>query len=95
MPGIERAPRAAQRLLRFQHDGEFGEIEAADIDQRAGALLPPQSLSHARRRRRLRASVTAVNGGGRCQFRRERAFAGGPCLQRHWFLALPFLFEYL
>ena len=37
--GVERAPRGAQRLVRFQHHGELGEIEAADIDQRAGALL--------------------------------------------------------
>ena len=36
---VERAPRRAQRLLRLQHHGEFGEIEAPDIDQRAGALL--------------------------------------------------------
>ena len=28
-----------QRLFRLQHDGEFGEVEAADIDQRAGARL--------------------------------------------------------
>ena len=35
--GIKRAPRGAQRLFGLQHDGEFGEIEAADMDQRAGA----------------------------------------------------------
>ena len=35
---IERAPRRAQRLVRFQHHGEFGEIKATDIDQRTGAL---------------------------------------------------------
>ena len=34
--GIKRAPRRAQRLFGLQHDGEFGEIEAADMDQRAG-----------------------------------------------------------
>ena len=35
--GIKRAPRGTQRLFGLQHDGEFGEIEAADMDQRAGA----------------------------------------------------------
>ncbi len=37
--GVKRAPRGAQRLVRLQHDGELGEIEAPDIDQRSGALL--------------------------------------------------------
>ena len=37
--GIERATRGFQRLLGLQHDGEFGEIEAAHIDQRAGSGL--------------------------------------------------------
>ena len=37
--GVEDAARLPQRLLRFQHQREFGEIEAADIDQRAGAVL--------------------------------------------------------
>jgi hypothetical protein len=37
--GIERAPRGAQRLIRLQHHGEFGEIESADENQRAGAEL--------------------------------------------------------
>ena len=36
---IERAPRGAQRLVRLQHHGELGEIEAAHIGQRSGALL--------------------------------------------------------
>ena len=35
--GIKRAPCGAQRLFGLQHDGEFGEIEAADMDQRTGA----------------------------------------------------------
>jgi hypothetical protein len=33
------APRATQWLVRLQHDGEFRQIEAPDIDQRTGALL--------------------------------------------------------
>ena len=28
-----------ERLVGLQHDGEFREIEAPDMDQRAGALL--------------------------------------------------------
>ena len=39
MPGIEGAPRGAQRLLRLEHHGELGEIEAADEDEPAGAEL--------------------------------------------------------
>jgi len=35
--GNEGAARQGQRLLGFQHHGKFGEVEAADIDQRAGA----------------------------------------------------------
>ena len=87
--GIEGAPRLPQRLVRFQHHGEFGEIEAPDIDQRAGALLGRDrcrmregvaqfAQAHQRERRRQR------------QFRRQRA---SPRLQRHWLLLS--LFEYL
>ena len=62
--GIERAPRLRQRLVRLQHHGEFGKIEAPDIDQRAGALLGRDRLSHARRRRPTSRRRTSVNGGG-------------------------------
>jgi hypothetical protein len=44
-PGIEGTPRGPQRLLRLQHDRKFREIEAADMNQRAGAFL----RGHARR----------------------------------------------
>ena len=37
--GVKRAPGRAQRLLRLQHHGEFGEVEAADMNERAGALV--------------------------------------------------------
>jgi hypothetical protein len=40
---IQRAARAAQRLLGFQDEREFHQIEAADMNQRAGAFL----LGHA------------------------------------------------
>ena len=39
MPGIERAPGGRERLVRLEHDREFGEIETADEHQRAGAEL--------------------------------------------------------
>ena len=38
-PGIERAPGGGQRLLGFQHEREFDEIEATDVNERGGALL--------------------------------------------------------
>ena len=37
--GIERPARRPQWLIRFQHHGELGEIETADIDQRSGTPL--------------------------------------------------------
>ena len=37
-PAIERAPRAPERLFRLQHDGEFREIEAAHMHERARPL---------------------------------------------------------
>src|SRR5712691_625247 len=37
--GIEGAARGAQRLVRLEHDREFGEVEAADMHQGSGALL--------------------------------------------------------
>ena len=37
--GIERPPCFQQRLIRFQHHREFGEVEAPDIDQSPGAPL--------------------------------------------------------
>ena len=37
--GIDDAARLPERLVGLQHDGELGEIEAPDLDQRAGALL--------------------------------------------------------
>jgi len=63
--GIERATRSAQRLLRFQHQREFGEIEAPDMDQRARALFRRERVgvgesvahfaqAHRRERRRQR-----------------------------------------
>ena len=36
-PGVHGAARRAQRLFRLQHHREFGEVETADIDQRACA----------------------------------------------------------
>ncbi len=45
--GIERAPCRAQGLVGLQHHGEFGQIEAADKDQRAGALVAGDDLPHA------------------------------------------------
>ena len=30
--GIQCAPRRAQRLIRLQHHGEFGEVETADVN---------------------------------------------------------------
>ena len=38
-PGIERAAGRPQRLLGLQHDRELDEIEAAHVNERAGALL--------------------------------------------------------
>ena len=32
---VKRAPRRTQWLFGLQHDGKFGEIEAADVNQRA------------------------------------------------------------
>ena len=37
--GIEGAARGRERLFGLQHDGELGEIEAADENQRSGAQL--------------------------------------------------------
>jgi hypothetical protein len=37
--GVECPSRCPQWLVRFQHHGELGKIETADIDQRAGAPL--------------------------------------------------------
>ena len=36
--GIDDAPRLPERLVGLQHNGEFGEVETPDIDQRAGAV---------------------------------------------------------
>ena len=38
-PQVERTPRRAQRLVRLQHDGELGKIEASDIDQSSCPLF--------------------------------------------------------
>ena len=61
--GIERAPRLRQRLLRLQHHGEFGEIEAPDIDQRAGALLGRDRFCMREGVAQF-AQAHGVNGGG-------------------------------
>ena len=37
--GIECPAGLQQRLLGLEHNGKFGKIEAADIDQRAGAFF--------------------------------------------------------
>jgi hypothetical protein len=37
--GIDRAPRLPERLVGLQHHRELGQVEAADMDERAGALL--------------------------------------------------------
>ena len=37
--GIDDAACLPERLVGLQHDGELGEVEAPDMDQRAGALL--------------------------------------------------------
>ena len=37
--GIERPASGTERLVRLQHHGEFGHVEAADMDQRARALF--------------------------------------------------------
>ena len=42
--GVEGAARARQRLLRLEHDGEFRQIEAPDVHQRARALLGRNGL---------------------------------------------------
>jgi hypothetical protein len=63
--GIECPSRRPQWLVRFQHHGELGEIEAADIDQRAGTPIggdrycmakgiPYFAQAHNRKRRRQR-----------------------------------------
>ena len=80
--GIEHTPRFQQRLLRLQHHGEFGEIEAPDIDQRAGALLSSNRYCM----REGIAHFAQAHGGERRrqrQFRRERRSWAGR-LQRHW-----------
>ena len=88
MPGVERAPRGAQRLVRLQHHGEFGKIEAADIDQRAGAELGGIGLGmrkgvahlaqrhQAKRRRQIERGLKwRVNAGLRTALRsRTRTF---------------------
>src|SRR5712691_6861170 len=38
-PSIERTPRGPERLVGLQHDRELGEVEAADMDQRACPLV--------------------------------------------------------
>lgn len=62
--GVKGAARAAQRLGRLQHHGELCEVEAPDIDQRAGtglrcdAACMGKGISLSRNR-------TNVNGGGK------------------------------
>ena len=88
MPG---APSAA--APRLEHHGKFGKIEAADIDQRAGAFF--RSNRHC-----VGKSVAdfAQTYGGEWRWQApvpaRGAFANGPS-QAALFLTLPFNLEYL
>ena len=79
--GIECPARLQQRLVRLKHHGKFGEVEAPDIDQRAGAFF--RSNRHC-----VGKSVAdfAQTYGGewrwQCQFRREARLRTGR-LKRH------------
>jgi hypothetical protein len=64
-----RASRAAQRLVRLQHHGEFRQIEAPDIDQRTGALLR-RDLDGVRKR------IADLAQGHQRERRRQREIAG-------------------
>jgi hypothetical protein len=46
--GIENAARRGERLLGLEHDGELGDIEPADKDQRARAKLGGMSRGMAK-----------------------------------------------
>ena len=63
--GIEGAARLPQRLVGLQHHREFGKVEAADKDERPGALLGRDAPWRARRRRPTSRKVTRRKGGGK------------------------------
>ena len=89
--GVNGAPRQPQRLVRLQHHGEFGEIEAPDIDQRAGALL-------GRDRLRMREGVAQFAQAHQRERRRQRqvpALARSARVSSGIDLAVTFSFEYL
>ncbi len=63
-PDIEGAPRQSQRFLGLEHDCKLGEIEAADMNQRAGALLR-------RDRARMREGIARLAQGHQAERRRQ------------------------
>jgi hypothetical protein len=74
--GIKHTSRRLQRLLGLQHYSEFGEIKAANIDQRPGAPFTSNRYCM----REGIAHFTQANGGERrrqCEFRCEpRSWVG-------------------
>ena len=63
--GVERAPRAAQRLVRLEHDGEFGEVEAADDTPACRRRAPRRSPCAWANASPTSRSVTRRKAGGR------------------------------
>ena len=73
---IERAPRGAQRLLGLQHHGEFGQVEAPDIDERAGAVPRPRCVDRMHERVADLAQRHQRERRRQVEFRREAALRG-------------------
>src|SRR6185437_12835624 len=74
--GVEHAPRATERLLRFHDHRKLGQIEAADMDQRAGAALGGDGPRMAERV----AHFPQLDG---CERRRKRQFRRQRAWRRH------------
>jgi hypothetical protein len=81
-PGIEGAPRHAQRSLRFQHDCKFRNIKTADVNQRPGAFL--RRYRH-RMRKGASRKLKGRNGGRSSALDdRRRRFSIGIRAPRCW-----------
>ena len=86
--GIDGAPRLPQRLVRLQHHGELREVEAADMDQRAGALLGCD-------RGRMRHGVADLAQRHEAERRRQVEALGAVAIERFSLPGCDFCLEYL